>query len=231
MSVHECTYFAFSQWKTELVCLSSHLRDPCVLYKLIHLEKLSTEIWYSSFSICKAYCENNNDNLTKRHQKAGHILPYDKPPFKQISYTHWIGVSPILLKKKVKFKNLRICEVVSVIWDRRLFRTTKISHFTDFVKSLQSCPTLCDPIDGSPPGSPVPGILQAGTPEWVAISFSNAWKWKAKVNSFSRVRLLVTPWTAAYQVPLSMGFSRQVYWSWVPSPSPILQIGFVYNNI
>ena len=66
-------------------------------------------------------------------------------------------------------------------------------------KSIQSCLTLCDPIDSSPPGSPVPGILQARTLEWVAISFSNAWKWKNKVKSLSRVRLLVTPWTAAYQ--------------------------------
>ena len=70
-------------------------------------------------------------------------------------------------------------------------------------KSLQSCPTLCDPRDGSPPGSPVPGILQARTVEWVAISFSNAWKWKVKVKSLSHVRLLATPWTAAYQAPLS----------------------------
>ena len=83
-------------------------------------------------------------------------------------------------------------------------------------KSLQSCLTLCDPIDGSPPGSPVPGILQARVQEWVAISFSNAWKWKAKVKSLSRVRLLATPWTAAYQAPLSTGFSRQEYWSEVP---------------
>ena len=83
-------------------------------------------------------------------------------------------------------------------------------------KSLQSCPTLCDLIDGSLPGSPVPGILQARTLEWVAISFSNAWKWKVKVKSFSRVRLLATPWTAAYQAPPSMGFSRQEYWSGVP---------------
>jgi len=88
-------------------------------------------------------------------------------------------------------------------------------------KSLQSCPTLCDPIDGSPPGSPVPGILQARTLEWVAISFSNAWKWKVKGKSLSRVRLLATPWTAAYQAPLSMGFSRQEYWSRVPLPSSI----------
>ena len=86
-------------------------------------------------------------------------------------------------------------------------------------KSLQSCPTLCDPIDGSPPGSAVPEILQARTLEWVAISFSNAWKWKVKVKSLSRVQLSATPWTAAYQTPLSMGFSRQEYWSGVPSPS------------
>ena len=79
-------------------------------------------------------------------------------------------------------------------------------------KSLQSCPTLCDPRDGSPPGSPVPGILQARTLEWVAISFSNAWKWKVKVKSLSCIRLLATPWTAAYQASPSMGFSRQEYW-------------------
>ena len=85
--------------------------------------------------------------------------------------------------------------------------------------SLQSCPTLCDPIDGSPPGSPVPGILKARTLEWVAISFSNAWNWKVKVKLLSRVRLLATPWTAAYQAPPSMGFSRQEYWSGVPLPT------------
>ena len=89
-------------------------------------------------------------------------------------------------------------------------------------KSLQSCPTLCDPVDGSPPGSPVPGILQARTLKWVAISFSNVWKWKVKAKSLSRVRLLAIPWTAAYQAPPSMGFSRQEYWSGVPLPSPML---------
>ena len=83
-------------------------------------------------------------------------------------------------------------------------------------KSLQSCSTLCDPTDSSPPGSPVPGILQARTLEWVAISFSSACKWKVKAKSLSCVWLLVTPWTAAYQAPLSMGFSRQEYWSGVP---------------
>ena len=86
-------------------------------------------------------------------------------------------------------------------------------------KSLQSCLTLCDQIDGSPPGSPVPGILQARTLEWVAISSSNAWEWKVKVKPLSRVRLLVSSWTAAYQAPLSMGFSKQEYWSGVPLPS------------
>ena len=98
------------------------------------------------------------------------------------------------------------------------------SHHSFFIKaaaatvakSLQSCPTLCDPIDGSPPGSAVPGTLQARTLEWVAISFSNAWKWKVKVKSLSRVWLLATPWTTAYQAPPSMGFSRQEYWSEVP---------------
>ena len=90
-------------------------------------------------------------------------------------------------------------------------------------KSRQLCPTLCDPIDGSPAGSTVPGILQARTLEWVAISFSNAWKWKVKVKSLSCVRPLATPWTAAFQAPLSMGFSRQEYWSGVPLPSPLTE--------
>ena len=87
-------------------------------------------------------------------------------------------------------------------------------------KSLQSCSTLCDPIDGSPPGCPVPGILQARTLEWVAISFSNAWKWKVKVKLLSLVRLFATPWTAAHEAPPSMGFSRQEYWSGLPLLSP-----------
>ena len=90
-------------------------------------------------------------------------------------------------------------------------------------KSLQSCPTLCDPIDGSAPGSPVPGILQARTLKWVAIPFSNAWKWNVKVKSLSRVWPSATPWTAAFQAPPSMGFSRQEYWSGVPLPSPFLK--------
>ena len=98
------------------------------------------------------------------------------------------------------------------------------SHISATAKSLQSCLTLCDPIDGSPPGSPVPGILQARTLEWVAISFSNAWKWKVQVKSLSRVWLLATPRTAAYQAPPHMGFSKQEYWSGVPLPSPHISL-------
>ena len=81
-------------------------------------------------------------------------------------------------------------------------------------KSLQSCTTLGDPIDGSPPGSPIPGILQARTLEWVAISFSNAWKWKMKVKSLSQVRLVATTWTAAHEAPLSMGFFQARVLEW-----------------
>ena len=123
-------------------------------------------------------------------------------------------------------------------WPIRPSRTNtkkKRCHFhhrgADAAKSLQSCPTLCDPIDGSPPGSPIPGILQARALEWVAISFSNAWKWKVKVKSLSRIRLFTTPWTAAYQAPPSMGFSRQEYWSGVPLPSLIVLVGDQYYPI
>ena len=101
-------------------------------------------------------------------------------------------------------------------------RRTLHAIYTAAAKSLHSCPTLFDPIDGSLPGFSVPGILQARTLEWVAISFSNAGKWKVKVKSLSHVWLLATPWTAAHQAPPSMGFSRQEYWSWVPSPSPAI---------
>ena len=102
---------------------------------------------------------------------------------------------------------------------RRGFSESKASAAAA-AKSRQSCPTLCDPIDGSPPDSPIPGILQARTLEWVAISFSNAWKWKVKAKSLSHVQSSATPWTAAFQAPLSVGFSRQEYWSGVPLPSP-----------
>ena len=97
-------------------------------------------------------------------------------------------------------------------WENNFLILSLLSHFIRV--------RLCDPIDSSPPGSPVPGILQARTLEWVAISFSNGWKWKVKVKSLSHVRPLATPWTAAYQAPPSMGFSRQEYWNGLPLPSP-----------
>ena len=101
-----------------------------------------------------------------------------------------------------------------------LYPTTLLNLLIAAAKLLQLCLTLCNPIDSSPPGSPVPEILQARTLELVAISFSNAWKWKVKVKLLSCVWLLATPWTAAHQGPPTMGFSRQEYWSGVPLPSP-----------
>jgi len=111
-------------------------------------------------------------------------------------------------------------EVIHTRTYTHIYPYTQCNTASATAKSLQSCPTLCDPIDGSLPGSTVPGILQARTLEWVAIFFSNAWKWKVKGKSLSRVWLFSTPWTAAHQAPLSMGFSRQEYWSGVPLPSP-----------
>ena len=116
------------------------------------------------------------------------------------------------------------------IWN--LFNSNSFANTAASAKSLQSCLTLCDPIDGSPPDSAIPGILQARTLEWVAISFSNAGKWKVKGKSLSRVWLFTTPWAAADQAPLSVGFSRQEYWSGVPLPSPLLILRiFIFKNL
>ena len=113
--------------------------------------------------------------------------------------------------------------ITSTTWEapswNRLHSKTRRAIATATAKSLQSCLALCDPIDGSPPGSSAPGILQARTLEWAAISFSNAWEWKVNVKSLSRVWLLATPWTAAHQAPPSVGFSRQEDWSGLPLPS------------
>ena len=105
-------------------------------------------------------------------------------------------------------------------------RTLQLGKCAAAAESLQSCPTLCDPIDSSPPGSPVPGILQARTLGWVAISFSNVGKSKVKVKSLSCARLIATPWTAAHQAPPTMGFSRQEYWSGVLLPSPLGNVSY-----
>ena len=127
-------------------------------------------------------------------------------------------------------------ELVYLIWSNRsldINDNLKIDHHKKKIAGVsfneQKCTgiftssiiTLCDPTYGSPPGFPLPGILQARTLEWVAILFSNAWKWKMKLKSLSPVRLLATPWTAAHQAPPSMGFSKQEYWSGLPLPSPI----------
>ena len=113
----------------------------------------------------------------------------------------------------------------SIPWQTSTLKHTAwLSAMLCYAKSFQSCLTLCDPIDSSPPGSPVPEILQARALEWVAISFSNAWKWKVKVKSLSPVWFFATPRTAAYQAPPSMGFSRQEYWSGVPLPSPLFEL-------
>ena len=133
------------------------------------------------------------------------------------SYYYW---------RAYKIANFILCPLISLLpeWMYIESNASIDSAAAAAAASLQSCPTLWDPIDGSPPGSPVLGILQERMLEWVAISFSNAWKWKVKVKSLSRVRLLATPWTAAHQAPPSMGFSRLGYWSEVPLPSPLLTL-------
>ena len=152
------------------------------------------------------------------------LIPYILPAAKSITsecfaYEIWLFLSMFLLIGAIV-----ICQFIYKFgknWANWIGNIL-FSALLCSAQSLQSCPTLCNPIEGSLPGSPAPGILQARTLEWVAISFSNSGKWKVKVKLLSRVRLLVTPWTAAHQAPPSMGFSRQEYWSGVPLPSPIL---------
>ena len=135
--------------------------------------------------------------------------------------TTWKALLSIFHKQLIQRTPLRQeFHLISILWEK-INQSLKWSNAAAAAaKSLQSCLTLCNPIDGSPPGSSVPGILQARRLEWVAMSFSNAWKWKVKVNSLSRVRLFPTPWTGTYQAPPSMGFSRQEYWSGLTVPSP-----------
>ena len=131
----------------------------------------------------------------------------------QISYFHlrnWATVTYVRLLGAwtcSPFTHALTCILLSWTF-LSVLRTAAAAAATSF----QLCPTLCDPIDGRPPSSPVPGTLQARTLEWVAISFPNAWKWKAKAKSPSKVLLLATPWAIAHQAPPSMGFSRQEYW-------------------
>ena len=128
----------------------------------------------------------------------------------------------INLKSLRPWVNRQLCPHWRSALEEALERTASLrtSAAAAAAKFLQSCTTLCDPIGGSPPGFPIPGILQARTLGWVAISFSNSGKWKVKVKLLSHVWLFAIPWTAAYQAPPSMGFSRQEYWSGVSLPSP-----------
>ena len=128
----------------------------------------------------------------------------------KILITFYLTISYIL-KEKTKPASFKWTEE-QLLHRVKLLFLLLLSRFS----RVRLCAT---PLDGSPPGSPVPGILQARTLEWAAISFSNAWKWKVKVKSLGHVRL-ATPWTAAHQAPPSMGFSRQKHWSGVPLPSP-----------
>ena len=142
-----------------------------------------------------SFCIVTNGNI----QKAPNISPFTPTPYlpsSEVATPNNFDIFPPI------FYIYKFCVYINI---------EKLAAAA--AKSLQSCPTLCDPIDSSPPDSPIPGILQAWTLEWTAISFSNAWKWKVKV--LTRVQLLATPWTAAYQAP-SMGFSRQEYWSGGP---------------
>ena len=170
---------------------------------------------------------------------AAHQVPPSLGFFRQ---EHWSGLPfPSPMHESEKWKWSR--SVVSDSSRPHGLQPTRLLHPWDFpgnstgvgchcllwlwvpaaaAKSLQLCPTLCNPIDGSPLGSSVPGILQARILEWVTISFSNARKWNVKVKSLSHVQLFETPWTVAHQAPLSMsmGFFRQEYWSGLPLPSP-----------
>ena len=141
----------------------------------------------------------------------------------KISLKDWLWPKIFKMRTREILTENFISVTVSCLKEIYVWSLQTLTSLQAAAKSLQSCQTLRDTIDGWPPGSPFPGILQARTPEWVVISFSNVWKWKVKVKSLSRVWLFATPWTAAYQAPPSMGFSRQEYWSGLPLTSPSLQ--------
>ena len=178
-------------------CLENPM-DRGVWWATVHVVERTGHNWVT-FTSLQLLLNNTRFSFLNFLIKINQIL------LSAMRWSHLVPVSESLLLNHQEFCELLVGSVKLLI-----------------AKSLQSCPALCDSIDDSLPGSPIPEILQARTLEWVAISFSNAWKWKVKVKSLSHVQLLATPWTAAYQAPLSMGFSRQEYWSGVPSPSPQL---------
>ena len=152
------------------------------------------------------------------HSQFTHMI-HSQPTWFQMQSTHMIPNTVLNLQENQRVVAHYRTQTLYTVLHHRMQPLQYAAAAA--AKLLQSCQTLCDPIDGSPWGSPVPGILQARTLEWVAISFSNAWKWKVKVKSLSLVWLSATPWTAAHQAPPSMGFSRQECWSGVPLPSPV----------
>ena len=159
----------------------------------------------------------SSEKAVKSHKfqrKCHQSFKIEKRPQAKLFASPWLSYVHVKIRSPIIKKQVSVFQLLNF----------QLLHYTagaTAAMSFQSCLTLPDPVDGSPPGSPIPGILQARTLEWVAISFSNSWKWKVKVKSLSRVRLFATPWTAAYQAPRSMGFSRQEYWSGVPLPSHI----------
>ena len=212
-------------------------------FQWIYLGLISFRIdWFALFAV-----QGTLNSLLQHHNSKASILRCSAFLMVQLSHlyvttgkaialTKWIFFSKVmsllfnmLSMFVIAFLPRNKCHLISrlqspstVILEPKKIKSVTASTFCPpaAAKSLQLCLILCDPIDGSPPGSPVPPILQARTLEGAAISFSNAWKWKVKVKLLSHIQLLATPWTAAYQAPPSMGFSRKEYWSGVPLPSP-----------
>ena len=211
--------FSFSY--LEPVCCSMSVSNCCFLTCIQVSQEAGQVVWYSQLF------QNYPQFMVSHTVKGfGIVNKAEIDVFLELSYFFndpadlaiW-SLVPLPFLKPVWTSGIsQFTYCWSLAW--RILSITLLACAAAAAKSLQSCPTLCDPIDSSPLGSSVPGILQARTLEWVAISFSNAWKWKVKVKSLSHARLLATPWTGAYQAPLSMGLSRQEYWSGVPLPSP-----------
>ena len=200
-------------WVNDAIWLSHHTNKGPVLPELIYL---------FFFFFYKSKYQRDFPSSTPPKPKSP-TLQADSLPAEPPGKPKNTGVVSLFLLQWIFLtqesnQSLLHCRQIFTNWAIReaLFKAAAAAA----AKSLQSCLNLHNPRDGSPPGSPVPGILQARTLEWVAISSSNAWKWKVKLKSLSHVQLLATPWTAAHQAPPSMGFSRQEYWSGVPLPSP-----------